>query len=239
MYLTVHRVRSSNGRVGINGFLYRHENEEIPGMTWDEPNISLVADEFPGKLSGDCIQIRPGPNEVLSYLDVVCRDGMHRATIDTVLGNLRGNIVSGTAEYNGPVSARFYARRGLAGAESQEFDQLRAAALALFDDPQRSPWRNAEPLVILVEQIDDATVYRLEGDSQKRVDELKSVRGPPISVRVSHAMAMDFRMLVGEMSPELAKVLTGLDDDTLLSHGGARFIDSKSRLTLREWPARQ
>src|SRR5687768_3322011 len=70
MYLAAQRVRApTNGREGINTFLYSH-----PGQRWN----GMPPDEFrgphTGKLVAQNISVPPPGNRVQSYLDITAPD---------------------------------------------------------------------------------------------------------------------------------------------------------------------
>ncbi len=74
MYITAHRVRPV-GRAdthGINAFLHRHGGDS--SLDWDNPDIRQVAETKTGTLVDKIIEVKPGMNRVLSYLDVVTAD---------------------------------------------------------------------------------------------------------------------------------------------------------------------
>ena len=76
MYLTAHRVRQIKGekaKVGINAFLHRHRESELPEDTrFDEVDIvDQIANNNTGKLVAESVDLVPGGSSVLSFIDIV------------------------------------------------------------------------------------------------------------------------------------------------------------------------
>src|SRR5215470_18097229 len=76
MYLTAQRVRTRSGEEGVNTFLYLHRDALIPGMSWESPNIALIAEQHPGTVVVQRIERESGGNDVLSFLDVGAQDSL-------------------------------------------------------------------------------------------------------------------------------------------------------------------
>ena len=70
MYVTAHRVRAPSGELGINAFLHLHGE----GFAWPS-NPSRLPEANPGRIARKAAALAPGGNAVLSYLDVLARDG--------------------------------------------------------------------------------------------------------------------------------------------------------------------
>lgn len=83
MRLSAQRVRSADGHQGVNAFCYLHG----PRVWLDRPPPDVTAS--PGHLVNRRIQIPPGGNFVLSYLDIVAPDDtpsnrIERAVADSI-----------------------------------------------------------------------------------------------------------------------------------------------------------
>lgn len=83
MYATAQRVRSEEGREGVNGFLHLH-GEDFP---WP-PEPWRLPEQEPGDQVGEYIEVPPGGNTVRSYLDVLAPDGTPASEIDAALAGL-------------------------------------------------------------------------------------------------------------------------------------------------------
>ena len=76
MYLTAHRVRRIKGNkaeVGINAFLHRHIESDLPqNMRFDkEETIDQIAHENMGELVAESVDLVPGGSSILSFIDIV------------------------------------------------------------------------------------------------------------------------------------------------------------------------
>lgn len=78
MYVTAQRVHDLQRRhlQGINGFLYPHENLDIPQTDANRPDVEAVATHPPGDPAEQLYSLTPGGNGVLSYLDIACPDDL-------------------------------------------------------------------------------------------------------------------------------------------------------------------
>ena len=137
MFLTAHRVRSPDGRQGINAFFYLHGDSPAPGMAWDSPNLNveMIAEKYPGKFVDQEVAIVPGGNSVLSYLDIVAPDGERLARVREALQELEGHLGTGVPVKRalGLMGIRFGYCFGLLPQQVlEEFRQLSGKALTLF-----------------------------------------------------------------------------------------------------------
>lgn len=84
MYLAAQRVLSSHQKVGVNVYYYLH------GYEFDVSAADFFLPETnPGVLRQQWIDVQPGGNEVLSYLDVVATDSIGIDALLTSLGALK------------------------------------------------------------------------------------------------------------------------------------------------------
>src|SRR5437870_5473006 len=124
MYITAHRVRSNDGRTGINSDLFLHGDADVPMMQWDAPHAGRVAEKYPGhvKLSND--DVKPRGNHVLSYLDVACADSIDLKEVEKSLESFVAEVQKSGAPVEktiGRVGIRFGCVFGLEGQEDEEF----------------------------------------------------------------------------------------------------------------------
>jgi hypothetical protein len=80
MRLSAQRVMAADGHLGVNAFCYLHG----PVVWLDRPPTEITKSR--GQLVNSLIEIRPGGNKVLSYLDIVAPD-------DTPSRRLYGEII--------------------------------------------------------------------------------------------------------------------------------------------------
>jgi hypothetical protein len=59
MYVAAQKVvRPAAQQSGINVYLYRHGPRPPPGVSWENPDVELIATEFPGELASAAIEVR-------------------------------------------------------------------------------------------------------------------------------------------------------------------------------------
>jgi len=240
MYLTAHRVFSTTrGRQAVNAFRYEHGQQPIAGIDWENPNIALIAEAHPGALVGDNVEMAPGGNEVISYLDVAAQDGTPNNRITDALRGFRQRIKPHTKTMHTTVDAiamQFWVSAGLEGQELDEFDELSSRAIALLDR-RGSPWRALPPLIAVVRLEPDGFTCSLDPESAKRAEASLGFALPAERVTVSREVESGIQTVIDDLMPELAHILTRLSADKMLALGGVRFVTAEGR-TLGEWPAR-
>src|SRR5262249_46162522 len=93
MYLTAQRVYSvTRKKTGINAFLYRHGAEVVPGMSWDRPVVETIADEHIGTRGPEHVEIAPGGNRVVSFVDIVAADGTPVERVEDAIRTFGANF---------------------------------------------------------------------------------------------------------------------------------------------------
>ncbi len=84
MYLVAQRVQSSRQEVGVNVFQYIHDHE----FTMSELQ-TFTPEKNPGELVKQWIEVPPGGNRVLSFLDVAVTNGVSPDVLISSLGALK------------------------------------------------------------------------------------------------------------------------------------------------------
>ena len=134
MYITAHRVQNAAGLEGVNAFVHRHGDCSWP------VDASRMPEENPGVLAMQRIELPPGGNAVVSYLDVLAPDGWPWEQVDQALTglwlelNLRESVqspllgaVPNPAVYKaGAVTLRFGVRLGLEAGRAACCEELSA-----------------------------------------------------------------------------------------------------------------
>jgi hypothetical protein len=139
MYLTAHRVLlRSTSSLGINAFLYRHDDGPYTEIDWRNPDVPLVADVVPGRFVAQQREIAEPGGEVLSYLDIVAEDQFGPDRIEAALERFSDPTVfvdpSPFIVLEG-VGIRFNAVLGLRSVPAkyrEEFIALRESAMNLL-----------------------------------------------------------------------------------------------------------
>ena len=122
MFVTAHRVRSSDGLEAIHSYLHSHGPVDWPGdvSTWPESN--------PGELRLNKTTLPVGGHRVRSYLDVIAPDDTSSERIAKVIGGLAQDLEerrNPTVYREGAVTLRFGTELEL---DAIRPDELRALA---------------------------------------------------------------------------------------------------------------
>ncbi len=136
MYLTAHRViLRSTSSLGINAFLYRHDDGAYPEIDWRNPDVPLVAEAVPGRFVTQQREIAEPGGEVLSYLDIVAEDQLGPDRIEAALERFSTVLLDPSPFTVEGVGIRFSAVSGLRSDPAkyrEEFIALRESAMNLL-----------------------------------------------------------------------------------------------------------
>lgn len=237
MYLSAQRVRAPRGTTGINVALYLHSDTDLDVDVWALPAgqlMELITSRHPGRLATSKVEVKPGGNSILAFIDVAAPDGTAAAEVRSALQALRAPSLADlrATVRVGNATASFSANLGLEDV-SAAYDELARAALALYANPAPPPWLALPALVIEVQNDDNGWLFRLDEHSATRVVE---AGGQPARVRIRREVADDFRKLYGHLYPHAAQWVTNLSGEALLALGGARFVHGDQAVA--EWPVR-
>lgn len=227
MYVVAQRVRSPS-RTGINVLLYRHMPGPIP---WQDP--ARVAEMMPGRLASHDIEIPPGGNEVLSFIDIVASEEVPTPQLIDTVSRLRDEAVQrGIAVADG-VGVRFSAT-GVANRE-REGRELAHRALELLKRPLPL-WQPGVGLVIRQEVDGDGLLFTLAPESLQKLRETlgHAWRAPIVSV--PYETMGDLRGAGFDAHEQVITAMTGYGLTGLLRFGRVRVEDHAGQ-TVWEWPA--
>ena len=142
MYATAHRVRSPQGVEGVNAFLHKHGSDfSWPSEPWRLP------EENPGLVVHQEVQVKPGGNDVRSYLDVIAPDDVAKSDIETAFAGLslelmadevtaspRDRLPNPMVYQRGRVVLRLGVEGFLESTRALEMTQLHQVLTALFNE---------------------------------------------------------------------------------------------------------
>lgn len=239
MYLTAHRVKDRDGRADINAFLYLHNKHELPASVWDSPDVVFIAEKAPGTLVKSVNAIPPGNNSVVSYLDVVARNGTSHDVLQTALMDIRSSLARDPSQsvWTGqPVGVRFSLNRGLVGGEGEEFSCLMNAALNVFSVGENLVLSSDVPLTILLTTDADGAVFALDEESTQRVlRQHEHPFTPRGRLVIKHQDRLAFENIYGDLIQHVATMLTELAPDKIAGLGGVRIVKEGSAEIVREY----
>jgi len=231
--LTAQRVRSPSGIEGINVFFYTHGADAA--IDWSRPDITEIAANRPGHRFGEAIEVAPGGNAVLSYMELAAADQttyeMIALTLESAESRIDGHDV---VIIPGPISLKFATTIGLKPNAQQEYRMLRWRLLEVFG--RQLQWRAGHPLVITERHIDAERVFELDPRSAERTRSLRQEEWTQHTLRVSDDIASEFELIHGSVRSHAAELLTGLSADEILKLGGYQVVDVTGR-ELQRWPA--
>lgn len=231
MYLTAHHVKARNGSVGINAYFSRHSHADELRIDWNRLDIAQIADEIGGETVVQSIEIQPGGNSVLSYLDVVAPENTDPGFIADSLRVFEYYVKEGrfpAVMATARIGLRFGVIIGLQRLAVAEFRRLRAHVLLLLGVTSQSKVRQlvpsaSGPLRVMVTRDEGGEVYTLTHESEKRV----AVARPeftPVRIRLSDDNRDDFRASVGELYALVITSLTGLSSAQIGQLGGVEVV---------------
>lgn len=87
MLLTAQRVVSPRGARGVNVYQYLHGSH-----TWTRVPDALLPDVNPGELVSQWLEVPPGENQIVSYLDVVAPDQVSAPDVHQRLASLKHHL---------------------------------------------------------------------------------------------------------------------------------------------------
>lgn len=243
MYLTAQRVYSLRARkTGVNAFLYRHGDSTVPGMSWEQPVVEQVADEHIGTRGPERVEIAPGGNRVLSFVDIVAADSVPISRIEEAVGEFRARFSPGrlpVAIRLGKVAIRFGAQSGLTGDHARkEFEEIAELALDLLRNPREPAWRTEEPLEVDVEPTDHGLRFTLRPEAERRLAEIHGAGWRAPRVNISHDTREAFEFIHGDVFRNFVPILSDLDLERVAEIGGMRFYKAGTRQVVAEWPRR-
>jgi hypothetical protein len=243
MYLTAQHVYSvTKKKTGINAFLYRHGAEVVPGMSWEQPVVEPVADEHIGTRGPEHVEIAPGGNRVLSFVDIVTADGTPIEHVQDAIRTFGATFsperlpVSVTI---GTVAIRFGAQSGLDQNQAHaEFARIAEQALDLLRNPREPAWRTQEPLEVDVEQTEEGLRFTLRQEAKRRLAAIHGAEWGAPRVSISHDTREAFELTHGDVFKNFVPILANLDIERVADLGGMRFYKAHTDDVLAEWPQR-
>ena len=247
MYLTAHRVRQIKGekaKVGINAFLHRHRESELPEDTrFDEVDIvDQIANNNTGKLVAESVDLVPGGSSVLSFIDIVGGEELDKERIQEFLDLMEPDIkkihypITKTAP---DMAIKFGIAYGLQGQETREYRALAERAMRLFESPEPPKWRSEKPwIVIECARSDCLQTFSLSSATAKKLQQIHDKPDEPwvpARVSVDRHTKHNVELIFGDLIQQIAPILTDLTLEQIASQGGLILRDLSSQKKIK-WP---
>lgn len=243
MYATAQRVRAADGRVGVNTFVHEHGSQETPAVAWAEPDIAVISRECPGHIVSETVEVAPGGNVVLSYLDVAAHDSVPveeiRSALDRFTDSLADCSPLPSGKLLGRIAVEFSMIETVQGIRAEEYEALEGSLLETIRSRPVPAWLSEDPLTVLVRMDEAELAFFLDGEGAARVRAKHLGRWSPSRVLVSHETKCEFKRMYGDMVHHVVPLLTDLRLEEVAAMGGVRFEDERTREQLGEWPSRE
>lgn len=225
MYIVAQRVTSPAGQSGINAFLFLHGDQQIPGMSWNAPDIELIADTHPGVLLLQRVENATGDNDVVSYLDIAAPDSIGLKQLAQITLQISAPSSFSATWLSGSIAIRFSSQPP--DDPGPEFEELRRhAALMLLqtDNSDLSGPSNKAFDIIAQDMAGVGIIYQLDSESAARLVQ-RGVPSPNAKLRVAYEDLDELKRIWGDEAyhAQVALVLTGLSQDSLQRAGGYRI----------------
>lgn len=242
MYLTAQRIqRIKDGKVGINAFLHQHGEHDLPGnMQFDEgDSIDQIINQYPGKLIAESVDLVPGGNRVLSFVDIVGMEDTDRERIQNFLDIVERNIegIEAPITESAPdLSVRFGITLGLQGNEVREYKTLTEQAMHLFESRNPPKWRSEAPWIEIACDISDQeSVFSLSPEAAKNFKQMHGKSWVSKRISVDHGTKIVFESMYGDLIRNIAPLLTDLTLEQIAEQGGLILHDRLSKKKVK-WP---
>lgn len=247
MYLTTHRVRRIRGEkveVGINAFLHQHKAHELPEDMQDNKNIiDQITYENPGKLIAESVDLVPGGNSVLSFVDIVGKEGLDQEYIQDFLDQMESDIEDHFQDSYVPITksvrdiaVRFRITYGLNGNEVREYKALKERAILLFESREPLRWRSENPWIVIHRNIShNQETFSLSPETAQKLKQMHDELGVLKRVSIDHRTKGDFESMNGDLIQHIAPILTDLTLEQIAVQGGLILCDSLTQKKIK-WP---
>jgi hypothetical protein len=241
MYITAQRVRNRSGKTGINSFLYVHTDTQLQGIEWTEAGLLDIADNNLGDLVAEVVEVPPGGNSVLSYIDVACPNNASLKGITATTDGLAKNAIEGRPFFSthGDVVARMYIQPGLGVSLAFEVQALVTHLIKTATDRPEPTWKGKEPLIVMVRIDAERSVYFLDDKSKSRVAGHRKVELPFGIVNIDHDTQDMFDELHGDITKHAIPLVCGMDLEEIASMGGVVVVNDYTGDLVWQWPKRK
>jgi hypothetical protein len=242
MFLNAQRLRKANtDREGVNVALWKH-HEAVPRTDDGKIDLEFVATLNPGRYEAEHVDLAPGRNPVLAFLDIAAEDTATKSLIERALSKFAETIREPQSVWLDDGSPEIAVRFGgashyfLTREPRQVFDELRQRALSLFTNPTKPKWTEGDPIEVRARREENRTALFLADASRKRVSGLGGQPWGNTVVSIEQDVWENFAAMFGEVFPHIIPTLTGLPLEDLASLGGVVVRRDSDNQVLWRWP---
>lgn len=236
MLLSAQRVRSPDGRIGVNAFRFKH-GASISGIDW----TSMKPHEFerlfslPATLDAEIIEVAPGGNEVLAFIDVAGPDDLGSKPVVKALGSVWGLPSNG-----GVVGWGVVVHRRQAAGQPRDGGlphiALTNKLLDVLRLPANAEWRQRAPLQLAMTRWPAGTSWLLQltDGSAARVRERMGIGWARPVIEASQEVVEELKRLDSVELGHALAAAAGVTPEFALEMGGIELhLDER---VLRTWP---
>jgi hypothetical protein len=247
MYLSAHRVRRIKGeraKVGVNVFLHQHEEHDLPENLKDDNSIvDQIANQNPGKLIAESVDLVPGSNAVLSFVDVVGKEGLDKEPIRDFLHQKEHDIERHFREKQEPftdsrqdIAVKFGISYGLRGQEVREYKALAERAIRLFESREPPRWRTEKPWIVIQREIcENQQRFSLTPGTAEKLQQIHGETWISSRVSIDRHAKQNLELMHGDLIQHIAPILTGLTLEQIAIQGGLMLHDPTFKKKIK-WP---
>lgn len=245
MYLTAHRLQRIKGTkvdVGINAFLYQHEAGDLPEDTrFDaEGIIEQITQQNLGKLIAESVDLVPGGNRGISFVDIVGRESLTKERIREFLDQMEPAIegLYRPVTKSAPdIAVKFAIPFGLQGNEIREYKALTERAICLFESREPPKWRTETPWIQICRKKDRPCqeVFSVEPETAEKLKQIHGESWTSTRLSLEHHTKWNFELIHGDLINHIAPILTDLTLEQIAAQGGLILHDQLREKKIK-WP---
>ena len=244
MYLTAHRIQRIKGKkvdVGINAFLYRHEAGDLPEDTrFDEKDIvEQITQQNLGKFVAESIDLVPGGNSGISFVDIVGRESLDKERIREFLDQMEPDIegMNHPITKSAPdIAVKFAIPLGLQGNEIREYKALTERAVRLFESPEPPKWRTETPWIAICRKVSGfQEIFSVEPETAEKLKQLHGASWISARLSLEYHTKRNFELIHGDLINHIAPILTDLTLEQIAAQGGLILRDPLQHKKIK-WP---
>ena len=239
MYLTAQRIlRVKDKKGGINAFLYQHGKHDLPPNA-QFSNVDWITNQYPGKLIAESVDLVPGGNAVLSFIDIVGKEGLDKECIQQFLDQMECSVkdIHTPITKSAPdLAVKFGITVGLHGHEVREYKALTERVMHLFESREPPRWRTGNPWIVIHRNIShNQETFSLSSETAEKLKQIHDESWNSSRVSIDRDTKDNVELLHGDLIQHIAPVLTDLTLEQIAAQGGLILCDSLTKKKIK-WP---
>ena len=239
MYLTAQRIlRIKDKKGGVNAFLYQHGKHDLPPNA-QFSNVDWITNQYPGKLIAESVDLVPGGNAVLSFVDIVGKEGLDQEYIQHFLDQMEcsvKNIHTPITKSAPDLAVKFGITVGLHGHEIREYKTLTERVMHLFESREPPRWRTGNPWIVIHRNIShNQETFSLSSETAEKLKKIHDKSWGSSRISIDRDTKYNVELIHGDLIQHIAPVLTDLTLEQIAAQGGLILCDSLTQKKIK-WP---